>query len=231
MVFNFQVFCMRPKIAKSVLASLLFFFAVYYVSYVLKPSSLWLLFLSSPFNIVVEQHALYNMYFPAILIFVVSFYLKNFNKSFLRKCSLRAIFLIAFAANYIEGLVGYVHYGAIPLGTSVITLSFIAAFLISLEVYVERKEHIEHLYSTFLFSIISVLVLLLAFLVFLAFFTGNSTIVHAIGIAAFLPIFIAFYERKNIERFARYEETEGKKIEKELEVGGRKLEREIKKEI
>ncbi len=205
---------MRLRITKPVLAGVLFFLATYYTSYILKPSNLWLLFISSPFNITVEMHPLYNMYAPALFIFIVTFYLKNYNKAFLRKCSLRAVFIIAFVSNYIEEFVSYTRYGAVPLGTSVITLSFIAVFIITLEVFVERKEQYEHIYSSFIFYLITVLVLVLVILVFLTFFTNSSALVHAIGIATFLPIFIAFYERANIRKFARVVEKDAIALER-----------------
>ena len=46
----------------------------------------------------------------------------------------------------------------------------------------------------------------LALLVFLSFFTTSSFIVHAMGLTAFLVMFVPFYERANIARFLRKEE-------------------------
>ncbi len=203
------------KIAKPLLAALLFLAATYFVSYMLKPKRLWLVFISSPFNITVEQHPLYNMYIPAVLIFAVGFYLKNYNRQFIKKCSFRAVFIISFIASYIEAFFGLLYYGAVPLGTSVVTLSFIAVFVISLEMFAE-KEEIRHIYSRFLFTIITALVLMLVFLISIAYFTNSSAVVHLIGITAFLPIFIAFYERANIMKFARHEEEIIKSEEEKL---------------
>lgn len=194
---------MRAKIniVKPVLASAGFFALTYWISYVLKPQTLLLLFLSSPFNITSEAHPAYNLYVPAMLILIIGLYLKNLNKSFIKKCSLRGIIIIGLIANYIEVYISFLHYHAISLGTSVITLCFIVTFLIALEAYVENKQRFEHLYGHFLASVIIALFVLLIFFIFLVFFTNESTLVHAIGITTFLVIFTPFYERANIRRF------------------------------
>jgi small-conductance mechanosensitive channel len=169
------------------------------------------LFISSPFNVSTDGSALLSLYLPAVLIFILGVYLKNFNKAFQRKCSLRAVFLMSVFASYIKSMGsilyynGYADYG-ISLGTSIITLSFIAAFVISLEVYVERKERFEHIYSHFMYALISGLILLLAFLTVVSFFATSSFVVHAMGLTAFLLLFIPFYERRNIANFAKKEE-------------------------
>jgi hypothetical protein len=208
------------KLLKPILASLLFLaLGIYFTNYFgmtlaylhLNVSPELTLFISSPFNISTEGQPLYNLYYPAFLILVLGIYLTNFNKSFQRKCNLRSIFIMGVIASYVKSIVsmpyytGYSNYG-ISLGTSIITLSFIAAFVISLEVYVERKERFQHLYGQFMFTIITVLILLIALLTTVSFFTTSSFLVHAIGISAFLLMFIPFYERHNIAKFIRKEE-------------------------
>lgn len=221
------------KLLRPLLAGLAFLvLGVYFTNYFagtlalfhLDGNSELALFISSPFNISTEGQPLYSLYLPAVLIFVVGAYLKNFNKAFQRKCRLRAIFIFGILASYMKSIgsmlyyVGYANYG-ISLGTSVMTLSFIAAFAISLEVYVERKERFEHLYSPFMFAVISGLILLLAALTLVSFFTTSSLIVHAMGLSAFLLMFVPYYERRNILRFLQHEEREivedGRKIAKE----------------
>ncbi len=208
------------KLLKPLLASLIFlalgiFFTYYfngtlaYIHININPGLA--LFISSPFNVSTDGKLLYSLYFPAVLIFLLGFYLKNFNKAFQKKCNLRSVFIMSVAASYVKSIgsmlyyVGYSDYG-ISLGTSIITLSFIIAFIISLEVYIARKERIEHLYSGFMFMVIYTLVLLLAFLTAISFFTTSSYVVHAMGLVAFLLMFVPFYERSNILAFAVNEE-------------------------
>ncbi len=207
---------MRPKFVKSAIAALLFFsLSVYFTYYFqatlrylgLSPSSYFALFISSPFNMSTEGNLLYNLYLPAVLIFSVGFYLKNFNRSFQKKCGLRWIFTFSIAASYVKSwlsslyYIGYADYG-ISLGTSIITLSFLAAFVISLEVYVEHKEKYEHLYGRFMFAVIASLIAVVAVLALSSFFLRtNSYVVHLIGLTAFMVMFILYYERSNIRRF------------------------------
>jgi hypothetical protein len=179
------------------ISSVVFFACTYYVSYILVPHALWLVFLTSPFNISIENAPLYNLFIPAMIIFLVAFYLKNFNKVFAKKFSTRAVFLIILISNYLEGIVGYMRYRAVPLGTSVITISVIATFLIAICSYAEN-ERVEHIYSKFLFSVIAALSAVAIFFVALTFLIGKSGLVHVIGISIFLPLFIAWYERKNL---------------------------------
>jgi hypothetical protein len=208
------------KLLKPLLASLIFialgiFFTNYFnvtISYLrISIDPRLALFISSPFNVSTDGNPLYSLYFPAVLIFILGVYLKNFNKAFQRKCNLRSIFVMSIIASYIKSIgsmlyyTGYSDYG-ISLGTSIITLSFIVAFVISLEVYVERKERIEHLYSGFVFVLIYSLILLLAFLTAISFFTTSSYVVHAMGLVAFILMFVPFYERSNILHFAAKEE-------------------------
>jgi hypothetical protein len=179
--------------------------------FTLKISPLQSYFLSSPFNMETESTPLYNLYLPTLLILMLGLYLKNGNQAFQKKCNLRAVFLLAIIASYIKSYgsmlyyQGYSDYG-ISLGTSIITLCFLAAFLISLEVYIERKEKYEHLYGHFMFAMLSCMLLLLAVLTFLAFFSTSSFLVHAMGLTAFLLMFIPVYERGNILKFMKKEE-------------------------
>jgi hypothetical protein len=208
------------KLIRPILASLLFIaLVIYFTNYFagtltylhlnIKPELA--LFISSPFNISTEGRPLYNLYYPALLILILGVYLENFNKAFQKKCNFGAIFVMAIIASYMKSVGsilyyrGYANYG-ISLGTSIITLSFIAAFVISLEIYVERKERLEHIYSHFMFTLISALILLVAFLTFISFFTTSSFVVHALGLATFLLLFIPFYERGNIVKFLEKEE-------------------------
>lgn len=212
------------KLLKPLLAALLFlllsvYFTDYYGAYSATLSHVGVsagselaLFISSPFNMSTEGNLLYNLYLPALIIFALGAYLKNFNRAFQRKANLRSIFILSIAASYIKSVLsmqyyrGYSDFG-ISLGTSIITLSFVVAFIISLEVYVERKERYEHLYGRFMFAVISSLVLLLGTLtVFSFFFSTNSYIVHAMGISAFMVLFVPWYERANIRKFLRKEE-------------------------
>jgi hypothetical protein len=168
-------------------------------------------FIGSPFNMETEGNPLLNLYLPTLLIFMLGVYLKNFNSAFQKKCSLRAVFIIAIIASYVKSwgsmlyYHGYSDFG-ISLGTSIITLCFLAAFLISLEVYIEGKEKVEHLYGHFIFAVLSCLLLLLAVMVFFSFFASSSFLVHAMGLTAFLVIFIPYYERANIRKFMAKEE-------------------------
>jgi hypothetical protein len=168
-------------------------------------------FMSSPFNMETEGDPLYNLYLPTVLIFMLGLYLKNFNKAFQKKCNLRAVFILAIIASYIKSFGSMLYYRGysdfgISLGTSIITLCFLAAFVISLEVYIERKEKYEHLYGHFMFALLSCLIMLLAVLIFFSFFASSSFIVHAMGLTAFLLMFIPFYERDNIRKFMKKEE-------------------------
>lgn len=225
---------MAMKVLKPILAALLFialsiYFTYYFqgtLQYLGLNSSSWqALFISSPFNLSTESAGLgllYNLYIPAAIILVVGLYLKNFNRAFQRKCNLRAILIMGIAASYVKSAlsmlyyVGYADYG-ISLGTSIITISFLAAFVISLEVYVERKERYEHLYGRFVFGVISSLIALLAVLVFASFFLEtNSYIVHLMGITAFLIMFIPWYERSNIRRAWRREEARMARFESRI---------------
>lgn len=217
------------KFVKPLLAALIFILLSVYFTYYfavtlqylhLSPQSIIAVFISSPFNMSSEGHLLYNLYIPALLIFAIGIYLKNFNKSFQRKANLRSIFLLSIVASYIKSLVsmqyyvGYQNYG-ISLGTSIITLSFIAAFVVSLEVYIINKETYGHIYGRFVFSILSVLLLLIAFFTFVSFFINTSSfLVHLIGLLAFLVMFIPYYERSNIRRFIHEEERKFSKSKK-----------------
>ncbi len=209
------------KLIRPFLAALLFFVLTVYFTYYFGPTLQYLgistnsrvaLFVSSPFNMSTEGGLLYNLYAPTVLIFLLGFYLKNLNKAFQRKCNLRSIFVMSILASYLKSLlsmqyyVGYSDYG-ISLGTSIITLSFLVAFIISLEVYVERKEQYQHLYGHFMFALISSLIALLGLLTLSSFFFNtNSSIVHLMGVTAFLILFIPYYERSNLEKFIKKEE-------------------------
>jgi uncharacterized membrane protein len=203
------------KALTPLVASLLFIaLSVYFTSYFtgtltffhLNTNSELALFISSPFNMSTEGAPLFNLYLPAFLIFVVGSYLKNINRAFQRKCSLLAIFLMAILASYIKSVGsllyyrGYSDYG-ISLGTSIITLCFVVTLIISLEVYIRRKEKYNHLYGRFIFSILFSLVLLLGGLMLTAFFVTSSFLVHLMGVIAFLIIFVPYYERHNIADF------------------------------
>ena len=195
------------KLLKPILASVLFFAFTYYFSYILHPATNPLLFISSPFNITTEGNPLYNLYAPAVLIFIVATYLKNFNKAFMKKASLRAVYLSSIAASYIKSYIGMFYYhGGISLGTSIITLSFLAAFIIALEVYIQNKQELSHIYSHFILYLLAALFIMLVFFIALGFFTGTSAFVHEIGVLSFLLIFIPYYERGNIMRYARERE-------------------------
>ena len=195
------------KLLKPVLASLIFIAFSYYFSYIFNPgNSQVLLFISSPFNITSEGAPLYNIAAPALLIFVVAFYLKNFNDAFVRKASLRFVYIFALAASYIKSFIGLYLYNGVSLGTSIISLSFIATFLIALEVLIKDKKSIEHLYGHFIIYIIATLLLLLVFFSLISFFIGYSATVHIIGILSFLVLFIPYYERKNIAKFLKKRE-------------------------
>ncbi len=193
---------------KPVLAALLFLAATYYFSYIFNPgSSQFLLFVSSPFNISSEGMPLFNIAAPAALILIVAFYLKNFNDAFVRKASLRMVYIFAIAASYIKSYIGmFIYNGGISLGTSIITLSFIAAFLIALEVMVQDKKSLEHLYGPFLIYFLAMLLVLLVFFSVISFFIGYSSTVHIIGVLLFLLMFIPYYERANLSKFFRKEE-------------------------
>ncbi len=195
------------KLLKPILAALLFLVLTYYFSYVFNPgNSQALLFISSPFNISSEGAPLQNIAAPAALIFIVSFYLKNFNDAFVRKAELRFVYIFAIIASYIKSFIGLYIYNGVSLGTSIITLSFIATFLIALEVLIKDKRSIEHLYGTFIIYIMATLLILLVFFSLISFFIGISATVHAIGILSFLILFIPYYERANISKSMRKEE-------------------------
>ncbi len=196
------------RMLKPVLAALLFLTATYYFSYVFNPgTNNLLLFISSPFNISTEGMPLFNIAAPALLIFIIAFYLKNFNDSFVRKASLRAVYVFAIAASYIKSFIGIFMYGGgISLGTSIIALSFIATFLIALEVLIKDKEAMGHLYGPFMIYFLATLLLLLIFFSAISFFTGISADVHIIGVLVFLLLFIPYYERANLSKFLKNEE-------------------------
>ena len=196
------------RMLKPVLAALLFLAATYYFSYVFNPgTNNLLLFISSPFNISTEGMPLFNIAAPALLIFIIAFYLKNFNDSFVRKASLRAVYVFAIAASYIKSFIGIFMYGGgISLGTSIIALSFIATFLIALEVLIKDKEAMGHLYGPFMIYFLATLLLLLIFFSVISFFTGISADVHIIGVLVFLLLFIPYYERANLSKFLKNEE-------------------------
>jgi hypothetical protein len=208
------------NIVKPAVAALLFFCLTIYftnnfagtLSLLHLPSNSELgLFLSSPFNMATEGNPLYNLYLPTLLIFVVGFYLKNFNSAFQKKCNLRSIFVMSVIASYVKSVGSMLYYRGysdfgISLGTSIITISFIAAFVISLEVYVQNKERVAHLYPHFMLSIMSVLIILIMGLMLLSFFTTSSFIVHLMGLSAFLVMFVPYYERANMLGFIRHEE-------------------------
>lgn len=161
------------------------------------------LFISSPFNISTELQPLYTVAMPAFIIVILGVYLDHFNKDFQKKCNIVVIFVMGILASYMKSVgsllyyKGYANYG-ISLGTSIITLAFIATFVISLEVYIRRKQKFEPLYGHFIFTVISALVVALAVLIFLSFFATSSYLVHLVGLVAFLILFVPFYERHNI---------------------------------
>jgi hypothetical protein len=205
------------KLANSILTSIIFvllsvFFTGYFVPTLIHfnvgLSNELTLFVSSPFNISSEGHPLYNVIFPAMLILILGVYLENFNTAFKSRCDLRAIFAMAILASYVKSIGsmiyyrGYVDFG-ISLGTSIITLSFIAVFLISLEVYIERRERLERYYGHFMFSLLSALILLLAVLAGISFFATSSFIVHAMGLIAFLVMFVPFFERQSMAEYVQ----------------------------
>ena len=194
---------------KPVLAALLFLAATYYFSYIFNSgTNNLLLFISSPFNISTEGMPLFNIAAPALLIFIIAFYLKNFNDAFVKKASLRAVYIFAIAASYIKSFIGiFMYNGGISLGTSIITLSFIATFLIALEVLIKDKESMSHLYGPFMIYFLATLLLLLIFFSAISFFTGISADVHIIGVLVFLLLFIPYYERANLSKFFRKEES------------------------
>lgn len=199
------------NLAKPALASLLFIALALYFTYYFRNTSELGLFISSPFNMSTEGHLFYNLYLPAVLIFLVGIYLKNYNRAFMRKCSLRAVFMMGILASYMKSVGSMLYYKGygdfgISLGTSIITLSFFAAFIISLEAYIENKEHVEHLYSRFMFTILTVMLIILSIFVFLSYFGSSSLLVHLMGLISFLLLFIPYYERANIMRLMRKEE-------------------------
>ena len=127
--------------------------------------------------------------------------------AFVRKASLRAVYIFAIAASYIKSVIGiFIYNGGISLGTSIITLSFIATFLIALEVLIKNKETMGHLYGPFMIYFLATLLLLLIFFSAISFFTGISTDVHIIGVLVFMLLFIPYYERANLSKFFRKEE-------------------------
>jgi hypothetical protein len=191
------------NVLKPIAASIIFVALALYFTYYFHNTTELGLFISSPFNMSTEGHLGYNLVLPAVLIFLVGIYLKNFNRAFMKKCSLRAVFLMGIAASYMKSIgsilyyKGYADYG-ISLGTSIITLAFFAAFIISMEVYIENKEHVAHLYGRFMFTILSVLLIILAVFIFLSYFGSSSMVVHLMGLTSFLVLFIPYYERNNI---------------------------------
>jgi hypothetical protein len=214
---------LKPLLAALLFAALSVYFTYYFAATLLylglNPSSELALFVSSPFNMSTEGSLLYNLYIPAGTIFVLGVYLKDFNAAFQRKCNLRAVFVLAVLASYVKSLlsmqyyIGYSDYG-ISLGTSIITLCFLAAFMISLEVHVADKEKYEHLYGHFILAVISSLIALLAVLTFVSlFFQTSSAVVHLMGLTAFLIMFIPYYERANLARFLRREERAIERLE------------------
>jgi hypothetical protein len=216
------------NILKPIAASAIFVALVIYFTYHFNNRTELGLFISSPFNMSTENHPAYNLYLPALLIFMVGIYLKNFNRAFMRKCSLRAVFTMGILASYMKSIGsmfyyrGYADYG-ISLGTSIITLAFFAAFVISLEVYIENKEHVEHLYGRFLFSILTVLLILLSIFIFLSYFASSSLVVHLMGLTSFLLLFIPYYERANIMKEMRKGKDGVKAIRTRLKQGTESL--------
>lgn len=202
---------LKPLLAsvfKPLLAAVLFLAVTLTFSYIINTNSQVMLFLSSPFNINSES-ALINLYAPAIMIFLVAVYLKNFNSAFARKCSLRAVFVIAVAASYLKSFIGMFYYnGGISTGTSIITLAFIVTLLMSLEVLVRDKQRYEYHYSKFLIRFLTADITLAMALTIYSFFIGSSALVHLIGILVFSFIFTLYYERVNIERFYNKETRE-----------------------
>jgi hypothetical protein len=198
------------KLLEPILVSLLFILlTVYFTNYFnntltflhLNNNPELALFISSPFNMSTEGDPFYNLYAPAVLIFIFGIYLKNFNKAFQMKCSFIAILIMSILASYVTSTFamfyyfGHADYG-ISLGTSIITISFITTFIISLMIYVERKEHFSHFYGHFMFTIILVLILALCFITAAVFLVTSSYLVHLIGFCAFLALFVPFYERQ-----------------------------------
>jgi hypothetical protein len=194
--------------SKPLLAAVLFVAVVMFFSYAVNTSSKLVLFISSPFN-VSNENAVVNLYAPALMIFLVALYLKNFNRAFARKCSLRSVFIIAVGASYIKSFIGLFYYnGGISTGTSIITLAFIVTLLISLEVLVRDKERYEYHYSRFLIRFLSADVALAVALTAYSFFIGSSALVHLIGLLLFMFMFTTYYERGNILRFYNKEAGE-----------------------
>lgn len=193
------------KMLKPVLATVIFMLVVLMCTYVINPGTQLASFLISPFNMRGED-PISNLYGPALLIFIIAFYLKNFNGAFSRKCSLTALFALGMMASYMKTIVGISYYHGISAGTSIISLSFIVALVISLEVYVREKERYEEHYSKFLARFLTADLGLALILTIFAFFQGNSTIVHLIGVVAFMFVFTMYYERFNIARFYIREE-------------------------
>lgn len=211
-----------PEINRPIAYGVMFFTLCIYFTYYFGPSLQYLgiassfasselgLFISSPFNLVTDGSLVYNLFLPVGVIMFLGFYLRNINITFQKKCSLAEIFWLSVIASYLKSVVsmfvyrGYADYG-ISLGSSVITISFIAAFLISLEVYLIGKERYEHLYGHFMFTVMSSLVVLLAVLTGMSFFLTTSALVHLIGLVAFLLMFIPVYEHDNIVRFIERE--------------------------
>jgi hypothetical protein len=139
----------KPFLAAAIFITLSIYFTYYFIGslqyFHINSYSQTAYFISSPFNMPTEDNLLYNLYIPAVIIFLLGVYLKNFNKAFQRKANLRSIFILSILASYIKSALsmqyytGYSDYG-ISLGISIITLSFIVVFIISLEVYIERKK-------------------------------------------------------------------------------------------
>jgi hypothetical protein len=183
----------------------LFYYLSGLLPYHLNPVSVSGYFISSPFNMQTEGDPLYNLFLPTVLIFLIGFYLKNFNKSFQKKCNLGAVFTMSILASYVKSCGSMIYYRGysefgISLGTSIITLCFLAVLVISLEFYLREKEKVQHLYGRFIFTILFCLILLMAIFIFLSFFATSSLLVHAMGLTAFMLLFIPYYERANIQR-------------------------------
>lgn len=196
------------SLSKPMLAAALFIGITLAFSYVVNTNSRMVLFISSPFN-VNSENAMLNLWAPALMIFLVAFYLKNFNKAFSKKCSLRAIFAFAVAASYIKSFIGMFYYnGGISTGTSIITLAFAVTLLMSLEVLIKDKERYEYHYSKFLIRFLTADITLAMALTLYSFFTGTSALVHLIGLMIFVFIFTTYYERENIAKFYNKEAHE-----------------------
>lgn len=196
------------SLSKPMLAAALFIGITLAFSYIVNTDSRLVLFISSPFN-VNGENAMLNLWAPALMIFLVAFYLKNFNEAFAKKCSIRAVFVFAVAASYIKSLIGMFYYnGGISTGTSIITLAFVVTLLMSLEVLIRDKERYEYHYSKFLIRFLTADITLALALTLYSFFTGISALVHLIGLMVFMFIFTTYYERENMAKFYNKETHE-----------------------